>query len=155
MKEKKPINLSWLVEKWTLVDEDSYLKNMWLNTESLDFVRINKEIESVEDIEANYIDIDSDVENYILMPTEDELCEQDLRSAFLSKLSRQTRDNFVDSYEGISPREEFMDKVYELGLDKEWNEFQRQAIAGLLLNWALDEEIPINKDMEIININKL
>ena len=52
MKERKPINLSWLVEKWTLIDEDTYLKNMWLNTESLDFIRINKEIQTNEDIDC-------------------------------------------------------------------------------------------------------
>ncbi|MDO5047894.1 MAG: UPF0158 family protein [Anaerococcus sp.] len=155
MRDRKPINLSWLVEKWTLVDEDSYLKNMWLNTESLDFIRINREVVSKEDIESNYIDIDSDVENYVLLPTRDELDEQKLRAAFISRLDRQNRDNFVDSYEGISPSEEFIDKVYELGLDYEWNEFRKKASANILLTWAMDEEIPINKDMEIININKL
>ena len=67
MKNRKPINLSWLVEKWTLIDEDSYLKNMWLNTESLDFIRINQEIQTREDIVKSYIDIDDDVEHYICL----------------------------------------------------------------------------------------
>ena len=51
--KKKVINLSWLVEKWTLIDDDTYLKNMWLNKESLDFIRINQEIQTREDIERN------------------------------------------------------------------------------------------------------
>lgn len=155
MKVRKPINLSWLVEKWTLIDEDSYLKNMWLNTESLDFIRINKEIQTAEDIEENYIDIDADVENFLLLPTADELDSHRLREAFVASLDRHQRDNFLDNYEGIAPREEFLDIVYEQGLEEQWNSFREKAAADILLTWALEESIPVNKDMETININKL
>ena len=117
MKVKEPINLSWLVEKWTLIDEDTYLKNMWLNTESLDFIRINQEIQTKEDIEKNYIDIDADVENFVLMPGTDEIDEQYLRDAFIASLPKRERDAFVDNAEFISPSEEFMDTIYELGLE--------------------------------------
>lgn len=155
MKVRKPINLSWLVEKWTLIDEDSYLKNMWLNTESLDFIRINKEIQTAEDIEENYIDIDADVENFLLLPTADELDSHRLREAFVASLDRHQRDNFLDNYEGIAPREEFLDIVYEQGLEEQWNSFREKAAADILLTWALEESIPVNKDTETININKL
>ena len=155
MSVRKPINLSWLVEKWTLIDEDSYLKNMWLNTESLDFIRINQEIQTPEDIEKNNIDIDQDVENFVLLPTADELDEHELREAFIASLDKHQRDNFLDNYDGIDPREEFLDIVYEQGLESEWNSFRDKAAADILLTWALGESIPINKDMETININKL
>lgn len=155
MSVRKPINLSWLVEKWTLIDEDSYLKNMWLNTESLDFIRINQEIQTPEDIEKSYIDIDQDMENFVLLPTAAELDEHELREAFIASLDRHQRDNFLDNYDGIDPREEFLDIVYEQGLESEWNSFRDKAAADILLTWALGESIPINKDMETININKL
>ena len=155
MSVRKPINLSWLVEKWTLIDEDSYLKNMWLNTESLDFIRINQEIQTPEDIEKSYIDIDQDMENFVLLPTADELDEHELREAFIASLDKHQRDNFLDNYDGIDPREEFLDIVYEQGLESEWNSFRDKAAADILLTWALGESIPINKDMETININKL
>ena len=155
MSVRKPINLSWLVEKWTLIDEDSYLKNMWLNTESLDFIRINQEIQTPEDIEKSYIDIDQDVENFVLLPTADELDEHELREAFIASLDKHQRDNFLDNYDGIDPREEFLDIVYEQGLESERNSFRDKAAADILLTWALGESIPINKDMETININKL
>lgn len=155
MTVRKPINLSWLVEKWTLIEEDSYLKNMWLNTESLDFIRINQEIQTAEDIEKSYIDIDQDVENYVLLPTADELDEQTLRDAFLASLDRHQRDNFLDNYEGIAPSEEFLDIVYEQGLEGKWNDFRDKAAADVLLNWALEESIPVNKDMETINIDRI
>lgn len=155
MSVRKPINLSWLVEKWTLIDEDSYLKNMWLNTESLDFIRINQEIQTPEDIEKSYIDIDQDVENFVLLPTANELDEHELREAFIASLGKHQRDNFLDNYDGIDPREEFLDIVYEQGLESEWNSFRDKAAADILLTWALGESIPINKDMETININKL
>ena len=145
MSVRKPINLSWLVEKWTLIDEDSYLKNMW----------INQEIQTPEDIEKNYIDIDQDVENFVLLPTADELDEHELREAFIASLDKHQRDNFLDNYDGIDPREEFLDIVYEQGLESEWNSFRDKAAADILLTWALGESIPINKDMETININKL
>ncbi len=155
MKAKKPINLSWLVEKWTLIDEDSYLKNMWLNVESLDFIRINQELETKEDIEENYIDIDSDVENFVLLPTASEIDEIGLRDAFISSLPRHQRDNFLDNYSMLDPREEFLDLVYELGLEEMWNDFKEKVAASILLSWAEDAGISINKDMETININKL
>lgn len=155
MSVRKPINLSWLVEKWTLIDEDSYLKNMWLNTESLDFIRINQEIQTPEDIEKSYIDIDQDVENFVLLPTADELDEHELREAFIASLDKHQRDDFLDNYDGIDPREEFLDIVYEQGLESEWNSFRDKAAADILLTWALGESIPVNKDMETININKL
>ena len=155
MKERKPINLSWLVEKWTLIDEDTYLKNMWLNTESLDFIRINKEIEKREDIEESYIDIDQDVENYILMPGAGEVDNSDIRDAFISSLDRRERDAFIENAEFISPSAEFLDTVYELGLEGKWNDFRDKVAAGLLLSWAEDEGLPVNRDMETININKI
>ncbi len=155
MKERKPINLSWLVEKWTLIDEDTYLKNMWLNTESLDFIRINKEIETREDIEESYIDIDQDVGNYILMPGASEVDNSDIRDAFISSLNRRERDAFVENAEFISPSAEFLDTVYELGLEGKWNDFRDKVAAGLLLNWAEDEGLPVNRDMETLNINKI
>ncbi len=128
---------------------------MWLNTESLDFIRINQEIQTPEDIEKSYIDIDQDVENFVLLPTADELDEHELREAFIASLDRHQRDNFLDNYDGIDPREEFLDIVYEQGLESEWNSFRDKAAADILLTWALGESIPINKDMETININKL
>lgn len=155
MKERKPINLSWLVEKWTLIDDDTYLKNMWLNTESLDFIRINKEIETREDIEESYIDIDQDVENFILMPGASEVDNSDIRDAFISSLNKKERDYFIDNAEFISPSAEFLDAVYELGLEGKWNDFRDGVAAGLLLSWAEDEGLPVNKDMETININKI
>lgn len=155
MKAKEPINLSWLVEKWTLIDEDTYLKNMWLNTESLDFIRINQEIQTKEDIEANYIDIDQDVENYLLLPTNDEIDNQDIRDAFISTLPKRIRDNFIDNAEFIAPQEEFMDTVYELGLEGVWYDFRDKIAADILLNWAEEVGLPINKDMDTINIKKL
>ena len=155
MKDRKPINLSWLVEKWTLIDDDTYLKNMWLNTESLDFIRINKEIETREDIEQSYIDIDQDVENFILMPGASEVDNSDIRDAFISSLNKKERDYFIDNAEFISPSAEFLDTVYELGLEGKWNNFRDRVAAGLLLSWAEDEGLPVNKDMETININKI
>ena len=155
MKDRKPINLSWLVEKWTLIDEDSYLKNMWLNTESLDFIRINQEIQTREDRVKSYIDIDDDVEHYILMPGRDEIDGSDIRDAFIVSLGKRARDAFIDNAEFIAPEAEFLDTVYELGLESEWNDFRDKVAADILLNWAEEEGLSINKDMETININKI
>lgn len=151
---KKPINLSWLVEKWTLLDEDSYLKNIWINTESLDFIRINQG-ETEEDIMANYIDIDADIENYVLMPDSSALDEARVREAFLETLDRYERDQIIDEIDGFSPREEFTDIIYSLGLENQYNDFKAKVVAEILLYWADEEGVSINKDIETININKL
>ncbi len=151
---KKPINLSWLVEKWTLLDEDSYLKSIWINTESLDFIRINQG-QTQEDITENYIDIDNDIEHYVLMPDRDYLDQTRLREAFIETLDRFEKDQFIDDIEGYSPNEEFKDVVYSLGLEDKYNDFRNKVVGNILLYWADDENIQINKDMETININKI
>lgn len=151
---KKPINLSWLVEKWTLLDEDSYLKNIWINTDSLDIIRINQG-ETEEDIMNNYIDIDNDIEHFVLMPGRDAIDDVKVREAYLETLDRHQRDQIIDEYEGYSPGEEFLDAVYSLGLDNDYNNFRSKIAAEILLYWADDEGISISKDMETININKL
>ena len=151
---KEPINLSWLVEKWTLLDEDSYLKNIWLNKESLDIIRINQG-ETEEDIVKNYIDIDNDIESFVLMPGRDALDESRVREAYLQTLDRHLRDQLVDEYGGYSPREEFLDSIYSLGLDEDYSEFRSKLAGEVLLYWAEDEGISIKKDMDTLNINKL
>lgn len=151
---KEPINLSWLVEKWTLLDEDSYLKNIWLNKESLDIIRINQG-ETEDDIEENYIDIDNDIENFVLMPGRDALDEARVREAYLETLERYQRDQVIDEYEGYSPGEEFKDTIYSLGLDQDYSDFRSKVAAEILLYWADDEGIAIKKDMDTLNINKL
>jgi hypothetical protein len=151
---KKPIKLSWLVEKWTLLDEDSYLKSIWINTESLDFIRINQG-QTEEDIMENYIDIDNDIEHYVLMPDRKSLDQAKLREAFIETLDRYEKDQFIDDIEGYSPHEEFKDTVYSLGLEEKYNDFRNKVVADILLYWADDEGIKIKKDMETININKI
>jgi hypothetical protein len=151
---EKPIKLSWLVEKWTLLDEDSYLKSIWINTESLDFIRINQG-QTEEDIMENYIDIDNDIEHYVLMPDRKSLDQAKLREAFIETLDRYEKDQFIDDIEGYSPHEEFKDTVYSLGLEEKYNDFRNKVVADILLYWADDEGIKIRKDMETININKL
>ncbi|MFR2717622.1 MAG: acyl carrier protein, partial [Anaerococcus obesiensis] len=44
-RNKEAINLSWLVEKWTIWD-NSYLKNIWLNLDTLDLIRINDDMDN-------------------------------------------------------------------------------------------------------------
>ena len=150
----KPINLSWLVEKWTIMDEDSYLKSIWLNTESLDIIRINQG-ETEDDIIKNYIDIDSDIDHYVLMPGADAFDQDKVRSVFIEKLDRHERDQIIDEFEGVAPAEEFLDIIYNLGLEGEYNDFKAKVAAYILLLWADDEKIAITKDMETINIDKL
>ena len=136
------------------MDEDSYLKSIWLNTESLDIIRINQG-ETEDDIIKNYIDIDSDIDHYVLMPGADAFDQDKVRSVFIEKLDRHERDQIIDEFEGVAPAEEFLDIIYNLGLEGEYNDFKAKVAAYILLLWADDEKIAITKDMETINIDKL
>lgn len=89
------------------------------------------------------------------MPGTSEVDNSDIRDAFISTLDRRERDAFVENAEFIAPSAEFMDTVYELGLEGRWNDFRDKVAAGLLLSWAEDEGLSVNKDMETININKI
>ena len=89
------------------------------------------------------------------MPGRDEIDGSDIRDAFIVSLGKRARDAFIDNAEFIAPEAEFLDTVYELGLESEWNDFRDKVAADILLNWAEDEGLSINKDMETININKI
>ena len=89
------------------------------------------------------------------MPGRDALDESRLREAYLETLDRHLRDQFIDEYEGYSPGEEFKDTIYSLGLEGDYNDFRSKVAGEILLYWADDEGIPIKKDMDTLNINKL
>lgn len=143
----KTINLSWLVEKWTVWD-DQYLKSIWLNLKSLDLVRISEGIENEEDLAFSYIDIENNPEDYVCMPSGKEIDIKTYRDSFINSLDQQIRDEFIDDYNSYSGEEEFLDKVYEFGLENELQEFRQKISAKILWGWATDENIKVRKDMD-------
>lgn len=150
-RNKEAINLSWLVEKWTIWD-NSYLKNIWLNLDTLDLVRINDDINDNDDIEQSYIDIENNMDEFVCMPGREAVNKKLAREVFMDYLDGQDRDRLFENYNEYSADEQFLDLIYELGLEYKLQEFREKAAGAILLNWANEEDIKVNKDMEIINI---
>lgn len=150
-RNKEAINLSWLVEKWTIWD-NSYLKNIWLNLDTLDLVRINDDINDNDDIEESYIDIENNMDEFVCMPGKEAVNKKLAREVFMDYLDGQDRDRLFENYNEYSADEQFLDLIYELGLEYKLQEFREKVAAAILLNWANEEDIKVNKDMEIINI---
>lgn len=145
--EYNTINLSWLVEKWTVWD-DPYLKSIWLNIKSLDLIRISEGIEDEEDMAFYYIDIENNPEDYVCMPSAKEIDVKTYRDTFMNSLGQQLRDEFIENYNTYSAEEEFLDKVYELGLENELQDFRQKIAAKILWDWATDEKIKVRKDID-------
>ena len=150
-RNKEAINLSWLVEKWTIWD-NSYLKIIWLNLDTLDLVRINDDINDNDDIEESYIDIENNMDEFVCMPGKEAVNKKLAREVFMDYLDGQDRDRLFENYNEYSADEQFLDLIYELGLEYKLQEFREKVAGAILLNWANEEDIKINKDMEIINI---
>lgn len=150
-RNKEAINLSWLVEKWTTWD-NSYLKNIWLNLDTLDLVRINDDINDNDDIEESYIDIENNMDEFVCMPGKEAVNKKLAREVFMDYLDGQDRDRLFENYNEYSADEQFLDLIYELGLEYKLQEFREKVAGAILLNWANEEDIKVNKDMEIINI---
>lgn len=150
-RNKEAINLSWLVEKWTIWD-NSYLKNIWLNLDTLDLVRINDDINDNDDIEESYIDIENNMDEFVCMPGKEAVNKKLAREVFMDYLERQDKDRLFENYNEYSADEQFLDLIYELGLEYKLQEFREKVAGAILLNWANEEDIKVNKDMEIINI---
>lgn len=148
---KKKIHLSWLVEKWTLWDDD-YIKNIWLNTESLDLVRISEAVQSDEDLENSYIDIENNPEDFICMPGRESCNQRHAIEAFIDSLGPKLRKEFYANDIDFLSNEEFLDKLYELGLEEDYNDFRKSVFAKILWDWAMDEDLSVDKDMELIDI---
>lgn len=143
----KIINLSWLVEKWTVWD-DPYIKSIWLNLKSLDLIRISEGLETEEDMEYSYIDIENNPEDYVCMPNSEEIDIKTYRDSFINSLEPQLRDQFTENYNIYSGEEEFLDKVYELGLEKDLQEYRQKVAAKILWEWATDENLKVRKDID-------
>lgn len=150
-RNKKAINLSWLVEKWTIWD-NPYLKNIWLNIKTLDLVRITEDVDTNEDIEESYIDIEQNMDEFVCMPGREAVNKKLAREVFIDKLDSHTKDRFFEDYNEYAQDEEFLDIVYELGLENKLQAFREKIAGDILLNWANEENIKVSKDMETINI---
>lgn len=150
-RNKKAINLSWLVEKWTIWD-NSYLKNIWLNLDTLDLIRINDDIDNNEDIEQSYIDIENNMDEFVCMPGREAVNKKLAREVFAESLSSQERDRLSENYNDYSEDEKFLDVIYELGLEDKLQIFREKIAGAILLNWANEEDIKVFKDMEVIDI---
>ncbi|KWZ97255.1 MAG: acyl carrier protein [Anaerococcus sp.] len=150
-RNKEAINLSWLVEKWTIWD-NSYLKNIWLNLDTLDLVRINDDINDNEDIEESYIDIENNMDEFVCMPGREAVNEKLAREVFMDYLDSVDKDRLFENYNEYSADEEFLDLIYELGLEDKLQDFRDKVAGSILLNWANEEDIKVNKDMEVIDL---
>jgi hypothetical protein len=150
---KKKINLSRLVEKRTIWD-DPYLKNIWINLDSLDLIRISEGIDTREDLENSYIDIENNPEDFVCMPGKEAINKNLFREIFVEGLKQSDRDQFFKNYKEYSTDAAFLDLIYELGLENELNDFRKKVAAKILYDWALDEGIPINVDIDFSDIHK-
>ena len=150
-RNKEAINLSWLVEKWTIWD-NLYLKNIWLNLDTLDLVRINDDMDNNDDIEESYIDIENNMDEFVCMPGREAVNKKLAREVFMDYLDSQDRDRLFENYNQYSADEEFLDLIYELGLENKLQEFREKVAGSILLNWAQEEDIKVSKDMEVIDL---
>ncbi|MDU2648269.1 acyl carrier protein [Anaerococcus vaginalis] len=150
-RNKEAINLSWLVEKWTIWD-NSYLKNIWLNLDTLDLIRINDDMDNNDDIEESYIDIENNMDEFVCMPGREAVNKKLAREVFMDYLDSIDRDRLFENYNEYSADEEFLDLIYELGLENKLQEFREKIAGAILLNWANEEDIKVNKDMVVIDL---
>ena len=150
-RNKEAINLSWLVEKWTIWD-NSYLKNIWLNLDTLDLIRINDDMDNNDDIEESYIDIENNMDEFVCMPGREAVNKKLAREVFMDYLGSVDRDRLFENYNEYSADEEFLDLIYELGLENKLQEFREKVAGSILLNWAIEEDIKVNKDMKVIDL---
>ncbi|EEU12486.1 MULTISPECIES: hypothetical protein [Anaerococcus] len=150
-RNKEAINLSWLVEKWTIWD-NSYLKNIWLNLDTLDLIRINDDMDNNDDIEESYIDIENNMDEFVCMPGREAVNKKLAREVFMDYLGSVDRDRLFENYNEYSADEEFLDLIYELGLENKLQEFREKIAGAILLNWANEEDIKVNKDMVVIDL---
>ena len=150
-RNKETINLSWLVEKWTIWD-NSYLKNIWLNLDTLDLIRINDDMDNNDDIEESYIDIENNMDEFVCMPGREAVNKKLAREVFMDYLGSVDKDRLFENYNEYSADEEFLDLIYELGLENKLQEFREKIAGAILLNWANEEDIKVNKDMVVIDL---
>ena len=150
-RNKEAINLSWLVEKWTIWD-NSYLKNIWLNLDTLDLIRINDNMDNNDDIEESYIDIENNMDEFVCMPGREAVNKKLAREVFMDYLGSVDKDRLFENYNEYSADEEFLDLIYELGLENKLQEFREKIAGSILLNWAIEEDIKVNKDMKVIDL---
>ncbi|MDU3153411.1 MAG: acyl carrier protein, partial [Anaerococcus hydrogenalis] len=74
------------------------------------------------------------------------------REVFMEYLDSADRDRLSENYNEYSADEQFLDLIYELGLENKLQEFREKVAGSILLNWAIEEDIKVNKDMKVIDL---
>ena len=99
-----------------------------------------------------YIDIENNMDEFVCMPGREAVNKKLAREVFMDYLGSIDRDRLFENYNEYSADEEFLDLIYELGLENKLQEFREKIAGAILLNWANEEDIKVNKDMVVIDL---
>ena len=105
-----------------------------------------------DDIEESYIDIENNMDEFVCMPGREAVNKKLAREVFMEYLDSADRDRLSENYNEYSADEQFLDLIYELGLENKLQEFREKVAGSILLNWAIEEDIKVNKDMKVIDL---
>ena len=137
-------------------------QRIYSNTSSLESIKIrnrdlvdkaNRLIDKHQKNEKeSYIDIENNMDEFVCMPGREAVNKKLAREVFMDYLGSVDRDRLFENYNEYSADEEFLDLIYELGLENKLQEFREKIAGAILLNWANEEDIKVNKDMVVIDL---
>lgn len=88
------------------------------------------------------IDVVENFENYIELPTKDEINEYDIMEDFCLAISDQRKqDTLLRSIRGKGAYRRFKDTIIELDIENEWYAYRGEQFKQIAIEWCQDNHI--------------
>jgi hypothetical protein len=89
-------------------------------------------------------------DHFIQLPDKFEIAPYEIMERFCVQYpNRQVSEKLLTAIKGKAAFSRFKDMISNLGIQGEWNRFERQAFEDLAVEWLEDEEIPFTRGDEI------
>lgn len=88
------------------------------------------------------IDVVENFENYIELPTKDEINEYNIMEDFCLRISDQTKqDSLLRAIRGRGAFRRFKDRIIELGIENEWYAYRSEQLKQIAIEWCRENHI--------------
>ena len=88
------------------------------------------------------IDVVENFENYIELPTKDEINEYDIMEEFCLTISDQRKqDSLLRAIRGKGAFRRFKDRIIELDIENQWYVYRGEQLKQIAIEWCRDNHI--------------
>lgn len=98
----------------------------------------------IEDNRKLLVDIESNSENYIPLPSQYEINEHQIMVNFANKQHNKIKNLLLDILHSKGAFRKFKDKVFELDIRDAWFEYKKKSLEEIALHWCTNVGVTVS-----------